>query len=108
MIHEETVYTILKLQTPQARYDEDEEKSPVKHAVSRFSVRQECQNKTVTPGGTDISGLGLVSYFSRSSMHYTTLTLHNLINLLNVVSTNSFSRPSNFTSLTKWCTNELR
>ena len=57
MIHEETVYTILKLQTPQARYDEDEEKSPVKHAVSRFSVRQECQNKTVTPGGTDISGL---------------------------------------------------
>ena len=47
--------------------------------------------KRVKPGWTDISGPGPVSFSSRSSLHYIMLTLHNLINLLNVVRTNSFS-----------------
>ena len=45
----------------------------------------------VTPGWTDVSGPGPVSFLSRSSMYFIKLTLHNPINLLNVVSTNSFS-----------------
>ena len=45
----------------------------------------------MTPGWTDISGPGLVSFLSRSSMYYIRLTLHNPIKLLNVVSTNNFS-----------------
>ena len=53
-------------------------------------------------------GAGSVSFLSRSSMYYITLTLQNPINLLNVVSTNSCSWASNFTSLTTWCRNELR
>ena len=69
--------------------------SSVKHAASRFSVRKNVtkkkDKKRVTPGWTDISGPGPVSFLSRSSMYYITLTLHNPINLLNVVSTNSFS-----------------
>ena len=60
------------------------------------------------PGWTDMSGPGPVSFLSRRSMYYITLTLHNPIKLLNVVSTNSFSVAFNFTSLTAWCTNELR
>ena len=58
------------------------------------------QTERVTPGWTDISGPGPDSFWSRSSMYYIMLTLHNLINLLNVVSTNSFSWASNFTSPT--------
>ena len=46
--------------------------------------------KRVTPGWTDISGPGPISFLSRSSMYYITLTLHNPINLLNVVSTQFF------------------
>ena len=72
--------------------------SSVKHVASRFSVRKNVtkkkkkkERKKVTPGWTDISGPGPVSFLSRSSMYYITLTLHNPINLLNVVSTNSFS-----------------
>ena len=68
--------------------------SPVKHAASRFSVRKNVKKKKkdrMTPGWTDISGPGPVSFLSRSSMYYITLTLHNPVNLLNVVSTNSFS-----------------
>ena len=60
------------------------------------------------PGWTDMSGPGPISFLSRSSIYYIMLTLHNPINLLNVVSTNSFSVASDFTSLTTWCTNELR
>ena len=73
------------------------EYSPVKHAASRFSVRKNVTHtkkkdkKRVTPEWTDISGPGPVNFLSRSSMYYITLTLHNPINLLNVVSTNSFS-----------------
>ena len=70
-------------------------------------MSQKKGKKRVTPEWTDISSLGPVSFLSRSSMYYITLTLHNPINLLNVVSTNSFSWASNFTSLTAWCTNEL-
>ena len=68
--------------------------SPVKHAASRFSVRKNVTKKktnTVTPGWTDISGPGPVSYLSRSYMYYIMLTLHNPVNPLNVVSTNNFS-----------------
>ena len=71
------------------------EYSPVKHAASRFYVRknvtQKKKTKRVTPGWTDISGPGPVSFLSRSSMYYIMLTLHNPINPLNVVSTNCFS-----------------
>ena len=71
--------------------------SSVKHVASRFSVRKnvtkkkEKKRKKVTPGWTDISGPDPVSFLSRSSMCYTTLTIHNPINLLDVVSTNRFS-----------------
>ena len=75
------------------------EYSTVKHAASRFSVRKNVtkkkkknpKRKKVTPGWTDISGPGPVSFLSRSSMYYIILTLHNPIKPLNVVSTNSFS-----------------
>ena len=69
----------------------------VKHAAPRFSVREnvtikkEKRKERVTPRQTDISGPVPVSFLSRSSMYYITLTLHNPINLLNVISTNSFS-----------------
>ena len=75
--------------------------SSVKHAASRFSGRKtvtkkknekkKTKRKKVTPGWTDISGPGPVSFLSRSSMYYITLTPHNPIKLLNIVSTNSFS-----------------
>ena len=69
---------------------------PVKHAASRFSVRKNVTKKNkdkkrVTPGWSDNSGPGPVSFLSRSSMDYITLTLNNPIKLLIVVSTNSFS-----------------
>ena len=64
--------------------------------------------KRVTPGWTDISSPGPVSFLSRSSMYYIMLTIHNPINPLNVVSTNSFSGASNSASPTTWCTNNLR
>ena len=72
------------------------EYSPVKHAASRFSVRKNVTKKNkdkkrVTPGWSDNSGPGPVSFLSRSSMDYITLTLNNPIKLLIVVSTNSFS-----------------
>ena len=66
------------------------------------------KKKKVTPGWTDISGPGSVSFLSRSSMYYIMLTLHNSIKPLNIVSTNSFSWGTNFTSTTTWCTNDLR
>ena len=49
------------------------------------------KKKKRKPRWTDISGPGPVSFLSRSSMYYITLTLHNPIGLLNVVITNSFS-----------------
>ena len=70
------------------------EYSPVKHAASRFSVRKNVtkkDKKRVTPGWTDISGPGPVSFLSRSSMYYIMLTLHNPIKPLNVVSASGFS-----------------
>ena len=86
--------------------------SSVKHVASQFSVRKNVtkkkKKKKVTPGWTDISGQGSVSFLSRSSMYYIMLTLHNSIKPLNIVSTNSFSWGPNFTSTTTWCTNDLR
>ena len=61
------------------------------HGFLSEKMSQKKDKKRVTPGWTDISGPGPVSFLSRSSMYYITLTLHNPINLLNVVSTNSFS-----------------
>ena len=88
------------------------EYSPVKHAASWFSVRKNATHKkcrkSMTPGCTHISGLGLVSFLSRSSMYSIMLTLHNSINPLNVVSTNSFASASNVACPTTWCTNELK
>ena len=43
--------------------------------------------KRMTPGSTEFSGPGAISFLSGSSMYYITLTLHNTINLLNVVIT---------------------
>ena len=86
--------------------------SVVRHATSRFSVRKnetkknKKERKRVTPGWTDISGPVHVSFLSRSCMYYIMLILHNPINPLNVVSRNSFSWASNFTSPTTWCTND--
>ena len=70
--------------------------SSVKHAASWFSVRKNVTKKEkkrmkMTPGWTDISGPGPVSFLSRSSMHYIMLTQHNPIKPLNIVSRNSFS-----------------
>ena len=67
-----------------------------KHSTSLFSIRKNVTHakkdkKRVAPGWTDISDPGPVSVLSRSSMNYIKLTLHNPINLLNVVITNSFS-----------------
>ena len=65
---------------------------PVKHVALRFSVRKNVAKQNVaTPGWTDISGPAPVSFLSRSSMYYIMLTRHNPINLLNVVTKNSFS-----------------
>ena len=58
--------------------------------LSEKMSQKKKKTKRVTPGWTDISGPGPVSFLSRSSMYYSTLTLHNPINPLNVVSTNSF------------------
>ena len=72
--------------------------SSVKHAASRFSVRKNVtkknrkeRKKESDTGWTDISGPGPISFLSRSSMYYITLTLPNPIKLLNVVITNIFS-----------------
>ena len=69
-----------------------------KNVTKKQKQKKAKQNKTttksrkrVTPGWTDISGPVPVSFLSRNSMYYATLTLHNPINLLNAVSTNSFS-----------------
>ena len=77
------------------------EYSPVKHKASRFSVRKYVTKKQQQKKGKKsdtwmdwylrISGPGPVSFLSRSSMYYTMLTLHNPINPLSVVSTDSFS-----------------
>ena len=77
------------------------EYSPVNHAASQFSVRKNVTHthththaidrKSMTLGWTDISSPGPISFLSRSSMYCITLALQNLINLLNAVTTNSFS-----------------
>ena len=81
------------------------EQSAVKHAASQIYVKKMSQKKRkkrkkewkkVTPGWTDISGPGSVSFLSRSSMYYIKVTLHNSINPLNVASTKSFSWDEGF------------
>ena len=77
----------------------------VKHVASRFYVRKNVtkkrkEKKEVTPGWTDISCPGPVSFLSRSSMYYIMVTLHNPIKPLNIVSTNSFPWGPNFASTT--------
>ena len=73
--------------------------SSVKHVASKFSVRKNVtkkkrkekkERKKATPGWTDISGPGPVSFLSRSAMYYIMLTLHNPIKPGNIVSINSF------------------
>ena len=54
--------------------------------LSEKMSQKKGQKERVTPAWTDISGPGPVSFLFRSSMYYITLTLHNPINLLNVVS----------------------
>ena len=53
----------------------------------KMSQKKRKDKKRVTPGWTDISGPGPVSFLSRSSMYYITLTLHNPIKPMNVVNT---------------------
>ena len=74
----------------------------------KFHQKKKKDKKRVTPGCTDISSPGHVSFLSGISMHYIMLTLHNPRNSLNVVSTNNFSWVSNFTSPSTWCTIKLR
>ena len=76
--------------------------------LSEKASQKKKTKREVTPGWTDISDPGPVSFLSIRSMYYIMLTLHNPINPLNVVSTNSFFWASNFVSPTTWCTNELR
>ena len=54
--------------------------------AEKISHTKKEDKKKVTPGWTDISGPGPVSFLSRTSMYYIKLTLHNPINLLDVVS----------------------
>ena len=87
----------------------------VNHPVSRFSVRKnvpknrkkERKKESNNWIDCDISGPGNVSFLSGSSIDYSMLILHVPINLLNVISANSFSCASNFASLTTWSTNDL-
>ena len=62
-----------------------------KMSQKKKKKKKKKDKKRVPPGWSDISGPGPVSFLSRSSMYYITLTLRNPIKLLNVVSTNSFS-----------------
>ena len=57
------------------------------HGFLSEKMSQKKDKKRVTPGWTDISGPGPVIFLSRTSMYCITLTLHNPINLLDVVST---------------------
>ena len=65
------------------------------HGFLSEEMSRKKDKKRVTLGWTDISGPGPVSFLFRSSLYYITPTLDNPINLLNVVSTNSFSSASN-------------
>ena len=67
------------------------EKNVTKKQKQKKTQNKKKNRKRVTPGWTDISGPGPVSFLSRSSMYYIMLTLHNSIKPLNIVSTNSFS-----------------
>ena len=57
------------------------------HGFLSEKMSQKKDKKRVTPGWNKISGPGPVSFLSRNSMYYITLTLHNPMNLLNAVST---------------------
>ena len=76
------------------------EYSPVMHAASRFSVKKNVTRKKRKEKSDTWMDWYLRSrscqFFTRSSMYYTMLTLHNPIKPLNVVSTNSFSWATNF------------
>ena len=61
------------------------------HTHTHTHTHTQTHTQLVTSGWTDFSGPGPVSFLSRISMYYITLTLHSPINLLNVVSTNNFS-----------------
>ena len=86
--------------------------SSVKYAASRFSVRKKCHKKKEKK----VSDTWMDWYLrSRSRQFFIQkfhadimLTLHNPTKPLNIVSTNSFSWGSNFTSTTTWRTNDLR
>ena len=63
----------------------------------KISEKKKKKDKNrVTPGWSNMSGPGPVSFLSRSSMYYMMLTLHNPVNPQNVVSTNSLSWSTNF------------
>ena len=59
--------------------------------MSQKKIEKKERKKESDTGWTDISGPGPISFLSRSSMYYITLTLPNPIKLLNVVITNIFS-----------------
>ena len=66
------------------------------HGFLSEKMSQKKYKKRVTPGWTDISGPGPISFLFRNSVYYMMLTIHNPINLLNVVITNIFSWASKF------------
>ena len=60
------------------------------HDFLSEKMLQKETKKRVIPGWTDISGPAPVGFLSKSFMYHIEVTLHNPINLLNVVRTNSF------------------
>ena len=70
--------------------------------------KEKRKKERVAPRWTDVSGPRTASFLFKSCMYYSMLILHNPIKPLNVMSTNSFSWASNFTSSITCCTNELR
>ena len=70
--------------------------------------KEKRKKERVAPRWTDVSGPRTASFLFKSCMYYSMLILHNPIKPLNVMSTNSFSWASNFTSSITCCINELR
>ena len=88
--------------------DKNFEKKKERKKEKRKKKRKERKKERVAPRWTDVSGPRTASFLFKSCMYYSMLILHNPIKPLNVMSTNSFSWASNFTSSITCCINELR
>ena len=101
MIASTILYQKLKIKILKKRKKERKKKE-------RKKGKKERKKERVAPRWTDVSGPRTASFLFKSCMYYSMLILHNPIKPLNVMSTNSFSWASDFTSPTTCCTNELR